>query len=46
MAKDLMTNSDVKFAFQSMLYHLIMLALWKAAREGDLDTVRKLVTLK
>ncbi|CAD8044189.1 unnamed protein product [Paramecium primaurelia] len=36
-ADQIMTNSDVKFAFKT---------LWGAARDGDLDTVRKLVTLK
>lgn len=30
------TDSEVKFAFKT---------LWSAARDGDLDTVRKLVTL-
>jgi len=38
-----MTNSDVKFAFKSIIN--ILLALWGASRDGDLDTVRKLTTL-
>ncbi|KAM3136330.1 hypothetical protein pb186bvf_011629 [Paramecium bursaria] len=37
IAKDLITNSEVKFAFET---------LWGAAKNGNLDIVRKLVTLK
>lgn len=41
-----MTNSEVKFAFESNDMISYTIALWNASRDGDLDTVRKLVTLK
>ena len=46
IAKDLITNSEVKFAFESNFNNHKISALWGAAKNGNLDIVRKLVTLK
>ena len=47
IAKDLITNSEVKFAFESIIFiYYKISALWGAAKNGNLDIVRKLVTLK
>ena len=45
IAKQLINDNEVNFAFNSKIFFYI-LALWNAAKEGNLDVVRRLVTLK
>lgn len=48
---ELANKDEVKLAFQSkklyfVCYLLLLLALWRAATESDLDTVRRLIILE
>lgn len=45
LAKHLNNDNNITFAFNSLFKYFYIIALWNASKEGNLDTVRKLVTL-